>query len=346
MYSSILPSLISNRLMSFNNSIQDTVNHNTLSARDTLLSAQDKGDLLVSVPSWAIVFFLILIVIFLLFVVFKTGQLKINILEKRKSKLESLVNERTSDLLKEKEKFERLLLDSERDKEEIKKANNFKTKLINLAVHDLKNPLQSILGFQQLIKERVSKDDDALEMLDTIFNSSNKMLEIINETLTTAAAELKEIVIKKNVYNVSEVVKDVVNPNKVRANQKLQVIHTNLDKYLYAEFDRDLICRALDNLISNAIKYTEYNKNILIEAYKEDKLIKISVADEGQGIAPDDTEKIFGEFQKIGSVPTGGESSSGYGLFIAKDIIIKHGGDIKVESEIGVGSKFIVELPL
>jgi len=297
-------------------------------------------------PNWVFVVFLAIVIILLLYVVFKTGQLKINILEKRKSKLETLVNERTSDLLNEKEKFERLLLESERAKEDLKRANKVKTKLINVAVHDLKSPLQSILGFQELLKEKINNDNEALEMLDTVFKSSQKMLNIVNETLTAASAELNEIVIKKNVYNVSEIVKEVVNPNKVRANQKLQVIHMNLDKSIYAEFDRELICRALDNLVSNAIKYSEFNKNIWVNAYRENKSIKIAVADEGPGISDEGKTKLFQEFQTIGSVPTDGETSSGYGLFLAKDIVVKHGGEIKVESKIGTGSKFIVELPL
>lgn len=301
------------------------------------------GDIM---PNWVFVVFLAIVIILLLYVVFKTGQLKISILEKRKSKLETLVNERTSDLLNEKDKFERLLLESERAKDDLKRANKIKTKLINVAVHDLKSPLQSILGFQELLKEKVDNDEEALEMIGTIFRSSQKMLNIVNETLAAASAELNEMVIKKSVYNVSEIVKEVVNPNKVRANQKLQVIHMNLDKSIYAEFDRELICRALDNLVSNAIKYSEFNRNIWVDAYKENKSIKITVADEGPGISSEGKTKLFKEFQTIGSVPTGGETSSGYGLFLAKDIVIKHGGDIKVESEIGSGSKFIVELPL
>lgn len=315
---------------------------------DSLVYVSDGGNtnLIGDMPVWIFILFLVAIVLFLFYVVFKTGQLKINILEKRKSKLEILVNERTSDLLDEKEKFERLLLESERAKEDLKRANKIKSKLINIAVHDLKSPLQSILGFQELLKEKAGNDEEAHEMIETIFRSSKKMLCIVDETLATASAELNEMIIKKSVYNVSSIVKEVVNPNKVRANQKLQVIHTNLDRSIYAEFDRELICRALDNLVSNAIKYSEFNKNIWVDMYKENKSIKITVADEGPGISEEGKTKLFQEFQTIGSVPTGGETSSGYGLFLAKDILVKHGGDIKVESEVGKGSKFIVELPL
>lgn len=341
-----LPEL-SDVFVSYHNSASDSLIKKTAATlQDSAAYAFQSQGMFESVPSWAIIFFLVLIFMFLFYTVFKTGQLKINILENRKSKLESLVNERTSDLLKEKDKFEQLLLDSERAKEDLKRANDIKTKLINVAAHDLKNPLQSILGFQDLLNERLTNDPDAVEMLETIFSSSNKMLNIVNETLSAAAAELNEIVIKKNVYNVYKVVKDVVNPNLVRANQKLQVIHTNLDKSIYAEFDKELICRALDNLLSNAIKYSEYNKNIWVDAFKDGNYIKIAVKDEGPGISSEDIEKVFGEFQTIGSIPTGGETSSGYGLFLAKDIIVKHGGDIKVESQVGLGSKFIVELPL
>jgi len=111
------------------------------------------------------------------------------------------------------------------------------------------------------------------------------------------------------------------------------------------EFDNDRMCQVIDNLITNAVKFSEAGTKIMVTADTNGDQIIFSVADQGPGIPPDDLDKMFGTFQKLSNKPTGGEKSSGLGLAIVKKIVTAHDGTISVESEVGKGSTFIVSLP-
>jgi signal transduction histidine kinase len=110
--------------------------------------------------------------------------------------------------------------------------------------------------------------------------------------------------------------------------------------------DRDLTEQALDNIISNAVKYSLHNIVITVRVKQTATAARVEVQDQGPGISEDDKQKMFGFFQRLSARPTGGEGSNGVGLAIVKKIIDIHGGKIWCESELGKGATFIVELPL
>ncbi len=326
------------------NTIENSIKTNSVD-NDFIEMQKPRNKETASLPRWVMILFLVSLLVFIGFVILKTDQLKLNLLEKRKNRLEALVHQRTVDLLKEKEKVEYLLVKSEKAKMELQTANEIKTKLLDVAAHDLKNPLQSILGFEYLLKEQEDLSDDSKEMLDAIFRSSKKMLSIISDLLDTSSITSSDLKLRMRIENISAIIREVFYNNKYRALQKSQNIDLNLDDSIYANVDTVWFSKAIDNLLSNAIKYSEYDKNIWVSLLKDKNKILIKVRDEGPGISPDERKNLFSKFSKLSAKPTGGENSTGLGLYIAKDIVEKHNGEIEVETELNKGTTFIIKLP-
>ena len=109
--------------------------------------------------------------------------------------------------------------------------------------------------------------------------------------------------------------------------------------------DSSRIAQVIDNLINNAIKYSQEGSNVYISIDREEDAVRLSVRDEGPGISEDDQTRLFGEFQKLSAQPTAGEKSTGLGLAIVKKIVEAHGGSVKVESQLGSGSTFSFAIP-
>jgi signal transduction histidine kinase len=113
----------------------------------------------------------------------------------------------------------------------------------------------------------------------------------------------------------------------------------------FVETDQDYLRRIIDNLVSNAIKFSFHNTNIYVKLAETPHQIKLSVKDEGPGITEDDQKKLFKKFQRLGARPTGGESSTGIGLSIVKVLVERLQGDIAVNSLVNKGTEFVVALP-
>jgi signal transduction histidine kinase len=132
------------------------------------------------------------------------------------------------------------------------------------------------------------------------------------------------------------------------AEQKEQSITMQLPPECVIKGDEARLRQVIENLISNAIKFSPHGTkiNVCLTASDEKGLVRFSVQDEGPGLTDDDKSKVFGHFQKLSARPTGDEHSSGIGLAIVKQIVELHGGHIAVESEVGKGATFVVELPM
>jgi len=288
-----------------------------------------------------------LIILFVvIYIVIKINRIKIKNLEHRKNELAKLVFQRTQDLLKEKEKTEELLKQSETAKTELKAANDLKSQLLSVAAHDLKNPLQAILGYEFIIREDFKMSDEEWAMVNSIFQSAKMMLSIITDILESAAASSAKLELKFEPMKMADLIRESIKNNKARLNQKNQKVIEELDEEAVASIDKIWFKEAIENLMSNAIKYSPMGKTIWIKVRKNEKTIRISVIDEGPGLTDNDKKKLFNKFQRLSARPTGGETSTGLGLYIVKDIVEKHNGKVYAESTPGQGSEFIIELPV
>lgn len=265
----------------------------------------------------------------LLFVLYWLRMRRVRAFERE---LVSLVRQRTQKLEEEKERTEEALRE--------------KSDLINFATHDLKNPLQTILGFSQLVHSDQAATAEIKRISAMMYRAAAQMLTIINELLEIAALESGKLRLNKILLDAGELCRTIVANNEQLAKRKEQSITLQCEENLLIDADADRLREAIENLLSNAIKYSPRGKTISLFARRDEESIRISVRDEGPGIDEAERGKLFGKFQKLSSQPTGGESSTGLGLAIVHTIVAMHGGTVGVESEVGSGSTFTIELPL
>ena len=229
----------------------------------------------------------------------------------------------------------------------LREANEFKKEVLGVVAHDLRNPIGVILGFANMLLEPGTNQEEILEYGRIIQETSQQMNNMLNDLLVSAMNDSTDFMINPAPFGLVRLVTQIcANFNeKVEAkNQKIHLFFSEGSIILNA--DSNKIREILENLISNAIKYSEPGKQIKVYVEKLEEKVIIKVSDEGPGLSKDDEEKIFGKFVRLSAKPTAGESSTGLGLFIVKRLVELHRGKIWVESKIGEGSTFIVEFPL
>ena len=301
------------------------------------------------VPHWyfsvpMIIFYILASILLVIIVVNRLNSIKYRRLQDRQNELAHMVNEKTNDLLIEKERVEKLLTDSEKSKKQLEEANEQKSNILSIAAHDLKNPLQALIGFSSIIEDE-STDSDIKNMSHMIYDSSKAMLGQINEMLEAAAMESKNLSLDLKKENINEIVNNVIKSHYDRAKQKEQFLVNKFDDNVETVADKHWLSIAVDNLISNAIKYSDKGSAIYISTSKEGDKIYIKVKDQGPGLTQDDMIKLFRKYQRLSARPTAGETSTGLGLSIVKDIIDKHNGKVWAECSDGKGATFTIMLP-
>ncbi len=230
--------------------------------------------------------------------------------------------------------------------EELREVSQMKSQLLRIAAHDLKNPLNGIREFAKILKEEIDTDAPSLELLDLIHTSSDQMLNMVGKLLDSEALESGKLVFEKEPVSVNDIAETVVRRNRKQAERKGETLHLRLDEGdpCLVEASREWLRDAMDNLVSNAIKYSPLNKNIWVMVRRNGPVVHFSVRDEGPGLTEDDKKKLFGKFQRLSALPTSDESSTGLGLSIVKQIVDMHGGRVWAESQVGRGSTFTIEL--
>lgn len=230
---------------------------------------------------------------------------------------------------------------------EASEANELKTELLGVVAHDLKNPLSAILGLANLAQDEIPQKSDLSDYIRGIKDASKNMLNLITKLLDSSAIETGKIHIENVPTVLNEVVQKVIDDNLSLAEEKDQkLIFSPPDEDIVVRADFERLKQVIDNIVSNAIKYSDFSKQIHILLFKENNEAYIEVADNGPGILDSDKEKVFGKFQKLSAKPTGGEASSGLGLSIAKKLIELQNGKISFNSMAGRGTTFRVTLPL
>ncbi|MFC1601144.1 sensor histidine kinase [Candidatus Sumerlaeota bacterium] len=172
------------------------------------------------------------------------------------------------------------------------------------------------------------------------------MLRLINDLLDVSAIEAGKLTLKREEVNLHQYLEEVRASNAILAKEKSIALGLEIRSPLPGiVFDRSRIVQVLNNLITNAIKFSHRETSIILSATADDHEIVISVADQGQGIPAEEMCNLFSDFTKTSVRPTGGEKSHGLGLAIVKRIVEAHAGRIWVESDVGKGSTFFFSLP-
>ncbi len=242
----------------------------------------------------------------------------------------------------------------ERANAELTEANLFKVQMLSIAAHDLKNPLGAITGFAELLESSPLDDTETRHIvLQNIKELGVRMLHLVNNILDAGKLEMGKLTLVPQKFSLSYLVVSAAEQFLSAAMAKGQTINLDIASDCNVVGDEERLRQVLDNLVSNAVKYSPHGKTIAVRL-QPDTLGKhdskqsyiIEVQDEGPGFSDEDKTKLFGFFQRLSARPTGGESSNGVGLAIVKNIVEAHQGEISVQSELGKGTTFRVRLPL
>jgi len=221
-----------------------------------------------------------------------------------------------------------------------------RTLVFNMNTHDLKNPLSSIFSLSGIPVESFKDNEEISQTLKVIHDASKIMMSLVNENLEYLKISTGSISVENTFIDVVGLINQVVEINRPLAKDKnQQIIFTHSEKDCFIYSDNSKIYRAINNIVSNSIKFSPFNKNIWIEINRniETNKISIIIKDEGPGFRKDEVDSVFVKFGKHFATPTGNEISTGLGLLITKQIIDHSRGEIKLESEEGKGAKFIIE---
>ncbi len=231
----------------------------------------------------------------------------------------------------------------------LQRANGFKNEILGTVAHDLKNPLGVILGRTEMLTELIStgtSKESVTAQIDHIRDATKRLTTMVDHLISDAMADAFDITIRREPVDVAALVSDVTEANQPLAVNKQQTITVSAPPNIVTMCDTDRIREAIDNLVSNAIKYSPIGGKIAVTVSHEDDNTLIRVADEGAGLSPEDLGRLFGRFQRLSAKPTAGESSTGLGLSIVKRIIDMHGGEVTAESAgPNKGSTFTIILP-
>lgn len=232
--------------------------------------------------------------------------------------------------------------------QELTLLNQDKNEFLGIAAHDLKNPLSGILGLSENIVESNGEmpTEDILEFTTMIKDSAERMFLIITNLLDVNMLESGKISVNLKPTDILPILQNNFHDYFDRAKQKkLTLFLISSEPFYLASADKNLVHQILDNLISNAIKYSSENKKIYLKIFDRQEMIRCEIQDEGQGLSAADQKKLFSKFQRLSAKPTGGEHSTGLGLFIVKKLVEAQRGRVWCESEVGKGATFIVEFP-
>jgi signal transduction histidine kinase len=234
------------------------------------------------------------------------------------------------------------------------KINQDKNDFINIVSHDLKNPLSGILSFSKKIGTEFENysPDKIKSFASEIEKASNKMFELISKLLDLNKLESGKRIFTSEQFDPAVLTERVVFDNRPRATIKnIEIIFENKinidgNNKIQINSDKTGLRQILDNLVSNAIKFSPSGKQVFVRLKNENDKIIFEVEDNGPGLPDKDKEKLFVQFAKLSAVPTAGENSTGLGLSIVKKLTEYLNGTISCESEKGNGAKFILTLPL
>ena len=239
------------------------------------------------------------------------------------------------------------LTKSRKLEEELAGINATKDLFFSIIAHDLKNPINTILGFSQALVNDY-KDLDSVkiqEILNIIADTSSKATDLLTNLLLWSGSQTGKIVFAPENFRLLKVVSESISPIENQAKLKSIEINLNISDKIYVFADKNMIMTVLRNIISNAVKFTQTGGKILIGATENTFNVEISVADTGIGISEEVIRKLFHIENSITTQGTESEEGTGLGLILCKEFIGKHGGIIWVESEIGKGGRFVFTIP-
>lgn len=247
------------------------------------------------------------------------------------------------------------------DKEEVKglilvlqditeheKLDTMRKEFVANVSHELKTPITTIKSYTETLIDGAMDDKEICgSFLSVIDKESDRMARLVSDLLQLSRMDHKKNNFNLSRFDIDNLIKDIVNKLDISFKEKNHIIKMGLcDKNIIINGDKDRIEQVIQNILTNAIKYTPNNGIVSINIREENEQAMISIKDNGIGIPEKDVSRIFERFYRVDKARSRDMGGTGLGLSIAKHIIEQHGGDISVKSEVGKGTEFKIKLPV
>lgn len=234
--------------------------------------------------------------------------------------------------------------------ERLKELDRLKTEFVSIASHELRTPMTAIKSYVWLAlhKSKGKLDPKLKEYLTITYSSVERMIKLVQNMLTVSRIEGKRLKLTKENVRLDEVIGEVYKEFKIKADESnIQMVYDN-PKRITIQGDKEKLREVVQNLLGNALKFTSYGGKITINTQITPRFVETSITDTGPGISQENLGKLFQKFGMLGAsyIKTGTASGTGLGLYITKQIVALHKGQISVKSQEGKGSTFSFKLPV
>lgn len=300
------------------------------SARNDAIIAQQRLENIILIT-------VVVLAIALFFVQYRNSKKKREINEKLEQQYAEIQNQK-QEIAHQNEKLEKR-------NHELSELNHEKDTLMNIVAHDLKSPLNRIHGLSELVEVEGNLSSEQQKYIGLIKDSTRSGLDLIVDLLDVNSLDVNREPHYSH-FNLSSFLHDRVSSFGHYASVKeieIKLIERNIDEIF---LDQEYLSRIMDNLISNAIKFSPRNSLIIISAEKVNGFYSIEIKDHGPGFSPTDKKHLYQKFKKLSARPTAGETSNGLGLAIVKILVDRMDGKIELDSTPGLGSEFTISFPV
>jgi len=252
------------------------------------------------------------------------------------------------ELGKKHEELKQLHKELKSSNQQLQKLNDEKNQLLGIAAHDLRSPLGNVSSYIDIIQYSIEENafEDQEEIFDTITMMMDHMLKMVSEVLDYSKVESGKLNLKIENLNLIEFLNQSIKLNNTLGSKKNITVKSKYEAdEIIIEADKNKLRQVMDNLLSNAFKYSKEGTTVKVNVEKLEDEVQVAVTDQGQGIPEKELNKLFQPFSTTSVKATAGELSTGLGLVSVKKIVETHGGKIWVESDVGVGSTFYFTVP-
>jgi PAS domain S-box-containing protein len=233
------------------------------------------------------------------------------------------------------------------DIHEQKELDRMKTEFLSLASHQLRAPLSNLKWYIDFLLKRRSKElsSEIQGYLQKMYRRNQDMIELVNTLLNLSRIEMGRLQVQKERTDIGGLIESVVEELQPEADDKQLTLDTNLTGELHFETDPRLVRIIIQNLLSNALRYTPIGGSVFVRAEASQTLMRIEVKDTGVGIPPEEQSRIFSKLYRATNAKEVEANGNGIGLYMCKSLAEGLGGTISFTSKLNEGTSFVVELP-
>jgi signal transduction histidine kinase len=236
---------------------------------------------------------------------------------------------------------------AEKKAQYLRELDELKSNFVSLMSHDLKTPIAKVQALtERLAREAQSITPEQREILSAIQRSNDELGQYILSILNFQKIESQEIKLNKKSHDINLLIEEVAQRHQTLAQDRGIAIDLQLEPMFPVTLDEQLIKQVLSNLIDNSIKYNKTGTKVTVRSTDLQDYVEVSVEDNGSGIEPEQKNRLFKKFSRAEKGTSERVKGTGLGLYLTKYFIELHGGDIEVESELGVGTRFRFRIPV